>query len=99
MICIQLPTFLHRFALGSTGADFWLFPEVKLAMKGDCYDTIQGIQGIQRESTVVLDTIQRESNVVLNVLNAIPRKDYGDCFQKLFYRFQPCIDSEEDYFE
>ncbi|PNF27550.1 hypothetical protein B7P43_G02872, partial [Cryptotermes secundus] len=56
-------------------ADFWLFPKVKLAMKGDCYDTIQDIQ---RECTVVL--------------NAIPQKEYSDCFRKPFNRFQLCID-------
>ncbi|PNF29733.1 hypothetical protein B7P43_G11195 [Cryptotermes secundus] len=32
--------------------DFWLFPKVKLAMKGDRHDTIQDIQ---RESTAVLN--------------------------------------------
>jgi hypothetical protein len=42
------------------------------------------IQDIQRESTVVL--------------NAIPQKEYSDCFRKLLIRFQLCIDSG-DYFE
>jgi hypothetical protein len=43
------------------------------------------IQDIQRESTAVL--------------NAIPQKEYSDCFRKLLNRFQLCIDSEGDYFE
>jgi hypothetical protein len=63
-------------------ADFWLFPEVKMTMKGDRHDTIQDIQ---REYTAVL--------------NAIPRKEYSDCFQKLLNRFQLCIESDGDYFE
>jgi hypothetical protein len=63
-------------------ADFWLFPKVKLAMKGDCHNTILDIQ---RESTAIL--------------NAIPRKEYSDCFRKLLNQFQLCIDSEGDYFE
>jgi hypothetical protein len=58
-------------------ADFWLFPKVNLAMKGDRHYTIQDIQ---RESTAVL--------------NAIPQKEYSDCFRKLFNQFQLCIDSE-----
>jgi hypothetical protein len=61
-------------------ADFWLFPNVKMAMKGDSHDTIQDIQ---MECTAVL--------------NAIPQKEYSDCFQKLLNRFQLCIDSEGDY--
>jgi hypothetical protein len=63
-------------------ADFWLFPKVKLAMKGDRHDTIQDIQ---KECTEVLD--------------AIPQKEYSDCFRKLLNRLQRCIDSEGDYFE
>jgi hypothetical protein len=63
-------------------ADFWLFPEIKLALKEDDHDTIQDIQ---TEPTAVL--------------NAIPQKKYSDLFQKLFNRFQLCIDSEGDYFE
>jgi hypothetical protein len=43
----------------------------------------------------ILD-IQRECTAVLN---GIPQKEYSDCFQKLVNRFQPCIDSEGDYFE
>jgi hypothetical protein len=43
------------------------------------------IQDIQRESTAVL--------------NAIPQKEYSDCFRKLLNQFQLCIDSEGDYFE
>jgi hypothetical protein len=63
-------------------ADFWLFPKVKLAMKGNRHDTIQGIQ---RECTAVL--------------NAIPQKEYRDCFRKLLNRFELCIDLEGYYFE
>jgi hypothetical protein len=51
-------------------ADFWLFPKVKLVMKGDHHDTIQDIQ---RESTAVL--------------NAIPQKEYSDCFRKPLNQF------------
>jgi hypothetical protein len=50
--------------------DFWLFPKVKLAMKGDRHDTMQGIQ---RECTAAL--------------NAIPQKEYSDCFRKLSIDF------------
>jgi predicted transcriptional regulator len=38
-------------------ADFWLFPKVKLVMKGDHHDTIQDIQ---RESTTVLNAIPQK---------------------------------------
>jgi hypothetical protein len=74
---LNYPLYLPDFA----PADFWLFPKVKLAMKGRHYT----IQGIQTECTAVL--------------NAIPQKEYSDCFQKLFNQFQLCIDSEGDYFE
>jgi hypothetical protein len=43
-----------------------------------------------------IQDIQRECTAVLNV---IPQKEYSDCFQKRFNRFQLCIDSEWDYFE
>jgi hypothetical protein len=43
------------------------------------------IQDIQRECTIVL--------------NAIPQKEYSDCFRKLFNQFQLCINSEGEYFE
>jgi hypothetical protein len=45
------------------------------------------------------DTIQDIQRECTAVLNAIPQKEYSDCFRKLFNRFQLCIDSEEDYFE
>jgi hypothetical protein len=38
-------------------ADLWLFPEFKLAMKGDRHDTIQDIQ---RECTAVLNVIPQK---------------------------------------
>jgi hypothetical protein len=38
-------------------ADFWLFPKVKLATKGDCHDTIQDIQG---KCTAVLNVIPQK---------------------------------------
>jgi hypothetical protein len=56
-----------RYSPHLAPADFWLFPEVKLAMKGDHHDTIHDIQ---RECTAVL--------------NAIPQKEYSDCFKKTF---------------
>jgi hypothetical protein len=40
-----------------------------------------------------IQTIHRESTTVLY---AIPQKEYSDCFQKLFNRFQLCNDSEGD---
>jgi hypothetical protein len=44
---------------------------------------------------VTIQDIQRQCPAVLN---AIPQKQYSDCFQKLFNRFQLCIDLEGDYF-
>jgi hypothetical protein len=38
-------------------ADFWLFPKVTLAMKGDRHDSIQAIQ---REFTAVLNAISQK---------------------------------------
>jgi hypothetical protein len=38
-------------------ADIWLFPKVKLAMKGDRHDTIQDNQ---RECTAVLNAIPQK---------------------------------------
>jgi hypothetical protein len=45
------------------------------------------------------DTIQDIQRECTTVLNAIPKKEYSDCFRKLSNRFQLCIDSEGDYFE
>jgi hypothetical protein len=45
------------------------------------------------------DTIQDTQTESAAVLNAIPQKEYSDCFGKLLNRFQLCIDSEGDYFE
>jgi hypothetical protein len=45
------------------------------------------------------DTIQDIQREFTAVLNAIPQKEYSDCFRKLLNRFQRCIDSEGDYFE
>jgi hypothetical protein len=45
------------------------------------------------------DTIQDIQRECTAVLNAIPQKEYSDCFQKLVNRFQLYIDSEGDYFE
>jgi hypothetical protein len=32
-------------------------------------------------------------------LNAVPLEAFADCFQKLFKRFNKCIQDGEDYFE
>jgi hypothetical protein len=40
--------------------------------------------------------IQRECTAVVNV---IPKKEYSDCFKKLFNLFQLCTDSQGEYFE
>jgi hypothetical protein len=45
------------------------------------------------------DTIQDIQREYTSVLNAIPQKEYSECFRKLLNRFQLCIDSEGDYFE
>jgi hypothetical protein len=45
------------------------------------------------------DTIQDIQRECTAVLNAIPQKEYSDCFRKLLNRFQLCTDLEGDYFE
>jgi hypothetical protein len=45
------------------------------------------------------DTMQDIQRECTTVLNAIPKKEYSVCFQKLVNQFQLCIDSEGDYFE
>jgi hypothetical protein len=45
------------------------------------------------------DTIQDIQRECAAVLNAIPQKEYSDCFQKLCNRFHLRIDSEGDYYE
>jgi hypothetical protein len=63
-------TVLHHppYSPDLAAADFWLFPKVKLAMKGNRHDTNQDIQ---RESTAVLNAIpQKEySDCLQKLLN------------------------------
>jgi hypothetical protein len=63
-------------------ADFWLFPKVKLAVKGDRHDTIQDIQS---ECTAVLNVIpQKEySDCFQKLVNRFQLciDSEGDCFE------------------
>jgi hypothetical protein len=64
--------------------------------KGDFWLFPKVKLAMKRDGHDNIHDIQRDCTAVLN---AIPQKEYSDCFRKLLNRFQLCIDSEEDYFE
>jgi hypothetical protein len=78
MTVLDHPPYSPNFA----PSDFWLFPKVKLAMKGDRHDTIQDIE---RECTSVLNAIPQNeySDCIKKLVDRFQLciDSEGDCFE------------------